>query len=116
MAPTLPTSRDALAAHQRTAKRRAVEHARRAPFFKGKLDHVDLDRLEEPEEWAKIPLLEKDALREIPNDRFFEQFCIAPQSENLGVLAFGRVHRQTAVLPAHLRRHRLRHGGVPPLV
>lgn len=77
----LPKSREALAELQSRQKRRAVEHARRAPFFKGKLDHIDLDRLDDPEEWRKIPLLEKDELRAIPNDQFFDQFCIAPRSE-----------------------------------
>ena len=77
----LPKSRDELAELQSRQKRRAVEHARRAPFFEGKLDHIDVDKLDDMDEWRKIPLLEKEALRAIPNDQFFAQFCIAPNSE-----------------------------------
>lgn len=77
----IPQSREALATLQSARKIRAVEHAKRAPFFEGKLDHVDMTRLDDPDEWCKIPLLEKDELRAIPNDRFFDQFCIAPRSE-----------------------------------
>ena len=77
----LPKSREALAKLQSERKRRAVEHAKRAPFFNGKLDHIKIDRLDEPDEWRKIPLLEKEELRAIPNDQFFDQFCIAPKSE-----------------------------------
>lgn len=77
----LPGSTDALARFQSERKPIALERARRAPFFKGKLDHIDAARLDEPEEWAKIPILDKDMLRDIPEDRFFEQFCIADRSE-----------------------------------
>ena len=33
----------------------------------------------EPEEWAKIPILDKPALREIDTDAFYDDFCIAPR-------------------------------------
>lgn len=77
----LPESPEALARFQSARKRVALERARRAPFFAGKLDHVDAGRLDEPEEWAKIPILDKEMLRAIPEDRFFDEFCIAPRSE-----------------------------------
>ena len=77
----LPESAEALAGFQSARKRVAVERARRSRFFAGRLDQIDLDRLDEPEEWAKIPILDKDMLREIPEDRFFDDFCIAPRSE-----------------------------------
>lgn len=77
----LPASRAALATHQSHYKRIAVENARRSKFFKGKLDHISLDRLDEPEEWAKIPVLDKDMLRDIPEDRFFDDFCIAGRAD-----------------------------------
>ena len=108
----IPQSREALATLQSARKIRAVEHAKRAPFFKGKLDHVDMTRLDDPDEWCKIPLLEKDELRAIPNDQFFEQFCIAPAVGDLRVLAVRRLDRQALVLSPHLRRHRLCHGSV----
>jgi len=77
----IPSSREALAKLQSERKVIAVENAKKAPFFEGKLDHIDMAKLDDPDEWRKIPLLEKDELRAIPNDQFFEQFCIAPKSE-----------------------------------
>ncbi|HEY1747539.1 MAG TPA: AMP-binding protein [Xanthobacteraceae bacterium] len=50
----------------------------RAPFFRGKLDHIDLDRLDNPAEWHKIPILEKDMLRGISDVEFYRDFCLAP--------------------------------------
>jgi len=53
----------------------------RAPFFRERLKGINLDRLDEPEEWTKIPLLTKDQLRQIPSGQFHEQFCVAPQRD-----------------------------------
>ena len=36
--------------------------------------------MDDPEEWRKIPILTKDELRQISPDRFFTDFCHAPQS------------------------------------
>ena len=66
----IPPSREALAKLQSERKVIAVENAKKAPFFKGKLDHIDMGKLDDPDEWRKIPLLEKDELRAIPNDHF----------------------------------------------
>ncbi|MBM3488455.1 MAG: phenylacetate--CoA ligase [Alphaproteobacteria bacterium] len=52
----------------------------RAPFYRGRLDGIDLDRLDEPDMWACIPILGKDELRAIVPDRFHAEFCIAPRS------------------------------------
>jgi phenylacetate-CoA ligase len=62
-------------------KKIAFERARRSPFFKGRLDHVDGERLDDPEEWHKIPLLTKDQLRGLPAADFHRDFCIAPETE-----------------------------------
>lgn len=77
----MPKSRGEILDGQRTGKRRAVENAMRAPFFKGKLDHIDLDRLDDDDEWRKIPILDKDMLRALPPRRFYEEFCIAGKGE-----------------------------------
>jgi phenylacetate-CoA ligase len=77
----LPRSRNDIAAIQRDRKRRAVENAKRSGFWQGKLDHVRLDRLDDPEEWRKIPILDKDMLRALPPEAFYRDFCIAPRHE-----------------------------------
>jgi len=56
----------------------AVRQARRAAFYRGKLDHIDLSQLDDPAEWAKIPLLDKDMLRGISDDEFYRDFCLPP--------------------------------------
>jgi phenylacetate-CoA ligase len=76
-----PRSQSDLERIQREGKRRAVETALRAPFFKDRLSGIDLDRLDDPAVWRKIPLLTKDELRQIPPDRYHEQFCASPRSD-----------------------------------
>lgn len=76
-----PSSRAEVAKIQSVRKRRAVELAMRAPFFRDRLKGIRLDHLDEPEEWTKIPLLTKDQLRQIPTEQFHEQFCVAPRSD-----------------------------------
>ncbi len=74
----LPKSRAEIAAIQLKRKRVAFEQARRAPFYAGRLDHVDPGKLDDPDEWCKIPILTKDALRALPDRGFYEQFCLTP--------------------------------------
>ncbi len=76
----LPASRDALFALQRTRKRVAVEHARRSSFLAPRVAGVDVDRLDDPDEWRKIPPLTKDELRALDTDAFYSAFCIQPPS------------------------------------
>lgn len=76
----LPDSFAQIAALQSQGRRRAVEQALRAPFFRDRLSHVDLDRLDDPEEWARIPILDKEMLRAMPDDEFYSGFCVGPQS------------------------------------
>jgi phenylacetate-CoA ligase len=75
-----PPTPEQVARVQREGKRRAFERAKRSPFFKGRLDHVNPERLDDPAEWAKIPVLHKEELREIPAERFHETFCIQPDT------------------------------------
>jgi phenylacetate-CoA ligase len=74
---TLPRDEREIAAIHAVRKPHAVRQAIRAPFFRGKLDHVDLDRLADPAEWQKIPLLDKDMLRGISDAEFYREFCLA---------------------------------------
>jgi phenylacetate-CoA ligase len=75
----LPSSSAEIEAIQSRRRRRAVEQARRAPFYAGKLDHIDLDRLDDPDEWRRIPILDKDMLRVLPDQAFYGAFCLTPE-------------------------------------
>lgn len=77
----LPTSRDEIAKIQSARKKIALQKARRSAFHQGRLDHVDEDKLDDPDEWRKIPLLTKDELRAIPPENFFSEFCHAPMDQ-----------------------------------
>jgi phenylacetate-CoA ligase len=76
-----PASPGDIARIQRERKRVAVENAMRAPFYKTRLRGLDLERLDESEVWARIPLLTKDELRQLPSDAFYDNFCIEPRSK-----------------------------------
>src|ERR1044071_9570347 len=73
----LPRSRAEIARIQSARKPVALAQAKKAVFYRGELDHVRADRLDDPAEWAKIPILDKEALRKIPADQFMAQFCVA---------------------------------------
>ncbi|MCW5772586.1 MAG: phenylacetate--CoA ligase family protein [Rhodospirillaceae bacterium] len=73
----LPTSKADIARIQRERKPLALAQAKKAAFYKGKLDHIRADRLDDPEEWAKIPIIDKETLRRIPPERFMDEFCVA---------------------------------------
>ena len=77
----LPGSRGEIAATQRVRKRLAVERAKRSPFWKGKLDHLALDELDDPAEWRKIPIIDKEMLRALSTEDIYSGFCTAPRSE-----------------------------------
>src|SRR5262247_2826338 len=77
----LPSSRAQIAEIQRVRKRVAFERARQAPWYRGKLEHIDPARLDDPAEWRKIPILTKDALRAMDHQEFMRQFCVAQPGE-----------------------------------
>jgi phenylacetate-CoA ligase len=74
----LPKSRAEIRRIQTERKRFAVEQARRAPFWRSKLEHINLDRLDDPEEWRRIPILDKDMLRSLSDQQFYNDFCVQP--------------------------------------
>src|SRR5690242_12522610 len=74
----LPRSTDEIEAIQSLRKRRAVEQARRAPFYAGRIDHVNVNKLDDPAEWRKIPILDKDMLRALSDQEFYGAFCLTP--------------------------------------
>ncbi len=75
-----PASHAEIAIIQSERKRIAFERAKKAPFYKGRLDGIDPTRLDDPEIWAKIPLLTKEDLRKISPKDFQGQFCIQPKT------------------------------------
>jgi phenylacetate-CoA ligase len=75
----LPKSSPEIEAVQSRRKRRAVEQARRAPFYAGKLDHIDLARLDDPDQWRRIPILDKEMLRALSDQEFYGAFCLTPE-------------------------------------
>jgi phenylacetate-CoA ligase len=74
----LPGSREEIVEIQSVRKKIAFERAKTAPWYKGRLDHVNADRLDDPDEWRKIPILGKDVLREFDHAGFMQNFCVAP--------------------------------------
>ena len=95
---------------QSKRKRHAVEQAKRAPFYAGKLDHIDSDRLDDADEWRKIPILTKDMLRSLSDGDFYDKFCVKPDD---GIAEFWRSGGATGAplfYPRSFDRHPLRHG------
>jgi phenylacetate-CoA ligase len=76
-----PASADHIQRVQRERKRIAIERAKQAPFFRQRLAHIDPARAEA--QWLDIPVLTKEELRQIPQDRFHEDFCIAPRTKTV---------------------------------
>ena len=37
---------------------------------------MNTERLDDPDEWRKIPLLDKDTLRKLHDREFYENFCL----------------------------------------
>ena len=77
----LPGSKQEIARIQSERKKIAFAQAKKAKFYHGKLDHIDPDRLDDPEEWAKIPIIDKETLRDLGVKNFRELFCIAAQKD-----------------------------------
>ncbi len=75
----LPKSRAEIDDLQRKRKRVAVERARQSPFWRDKLADIKLDRLDDPAEWRKIPILDKETLRGLSDEEFYGEFCHRPR-------------------------------------
>jgi phenylacetate-CoA ligase len=78
----LPTSKKQILDIQTARKRVAVERALASPFHKNRIPaDINLDRLDDPAEWNRIPILDKEMLRAIPPQDFLTQFCNAPRKD-----------------------------------
>ena len=71
----IPESPEEIEGIQSRRKRIAVERARRSPFWRPRLEGIDIEKLDDPEEWSKIPILTKDVLRGMSDEQFYEEFC-----------------------------------------
>jgi len=71
----LPGSRAEIRKLQSEGKRAAVERAMLAPFWKKRIPKLDLAKLDDPETWRKIPILDKDTLRALSDEQFYGEFC-----------------------------------------
>ena len=77
----LPSSREEVERIQNARKIAAFENARRSKFWKRKLEGIDASRLDDPEEWSRIPILDKDQLRALSTQEFYEDFCICRRED-----------------------------------
>ena len=75
---SLPKSRAEIRRIQAERKRHAVEQALRSPFWRSRLEKVRLDRLEDADEWRRIPILDKETLRALSDGQFYNEFCVKP--------------------------------------
>jgi phenylacetate-CoA ligase len=55
-----------------------VQRALRSPFWQKRIPKsISLKKLDDPAEWRKIPILDKDTLRAMTDTRFYSEFCHA---------------------------------------
>jgi phenylacetate-CoA ligase len=71
-----PKSLAELHAIQRERKELAVERARQSPFLRKRIPAGKAEDI-----WHRIPPLTKDELRQIPPERFHDEFCIQPRTK-----------------------------------
>jgi phenylacetate-CoA ligase len=71
-----PASASRLAEIQRERKQVALERALQSPFLKKRIPKGKAEDI-----WHKIPLLTKEELRQIPPERFHDEFCIQPRTK-----------------------------------
>ena len=77
-----PTSQADIDAVHRERLRAAAEAALTAPFHRKRLpSDLDLDRVHEPDEWRRIPILGKEELRALSPREFMADFNIAPRPD-----------------------------------
>ncbi len=69
-----PASVSRLKAIQAERKAVAVERARQSPFLKKRIPAGKAEDI-----WHRIPVLTKEELRQIPPERFHDEFCIQPR-------------------------------------
>ncbi len=81
MLKALPKSRQEIQAIQSERKKLAFQRAKRAPWYEGKLDGIDENKLDDPQVWQRIPIIDKEILRRMSHAEFMEQLCIVKPGE-----------------------------------
>ena len=51
------------------------------PWYRDKLAGIQSDALDDPEEWQKIPILDKDTLRKFSHAELLHAFCAVPHDQ-----------------------------------
>jgi len=74
----MPESRAHIARIQSERKKKAFALAKTVPWYRDKLAGIDADALDDPAEWQKIPILDKDTLRKFSHAELLEAFCAVP--------------------------------------
>lgn len=78
---TLPRSREEIERLQSERKKTAFERALKAPFHQARLAGIDASNLDDPGEWAKIPILHKEELRLLDPAVFMSDFNGADRAD-----------------------------------
>ena len=90
---SLPKSQAEIDAIHSSRKRIAIENALRSKIMAPRMLGVDVNRLDDPEEWRKIPPLSKEELRALSTEEFYRDFCIGnSESPNLHDKIIGLNH------------------------
>ena len=99
---------------QSERKRRAVELARRAPFFRDRLGGVDIDRLDDPADVGEDSAAHQGRAAANSAGAVSRRVLRRAARRGRGILALGRRHRTAAVLSALRARHGIQHPLLPP--
>lgn len=87
----LPKNEREIDAIHGARKRVAIERARRSSLLRSRVSGIDPAKLEDPEEWRKIPVLTKEELRTLTTEAFYREFCVAPLNSALEVWRSGGI-------------------------
>ena len=77
----LPKSRQEIRAIQSERKKLAFQRAKQAPWYKGRLTGIDENKLDDPQVWRRIPIIDKEILRRMSHAEFMEKLCIVKPEE-----------------------------------
>lgn len=77
----LPASRDEIRKIQSERKKVAFDRAKTAKWYRGRLDHIDREKLDDPDVWGSIPIVTKDILREFDHAAFMDNFNVSAPTD-----------------------------------